>query len=67
MRHLPIGVSSAGDTAAGSECRGRAGSGQEAAALPWLHAPLPALETIDRFAGKAFPVRVYFALQGNAS
>lgn len=42
-------------------------SKQEAAALLWLRAPLPALETIDRIIGKAFPAWVYSALRSSAS
>lgn len=40
-------------------------SRQKAAALPWLRAPLPALETIDHLTGKAFPAWVYSALQSS--
>lgn len=39
----------------------------EAAALLWLRAPLPVLETIDHLTSKAFPAWVYFALQNSSS
>lgn len=42
-------------------------SKQKAAALPWLCAPLPALETIDHLTSKAFPAWVYSALQSSSS
>lgn len=62
-----ICVSSVGAVQPWAARAGAEQSKQEAAALLWLRAPLPALETIDHLTGKAFPAWVYFALQSSSS